>query len=771
MSRDSEGQHSARPAARIRADDWLTPGLLALLLFGFVLAMFPGVVFGTRAFFFRDYGIFSYPAVVYQRECFWQGEWPLWNPYNCCGIPFLAQWGTMTFYPLTLFYLLLPLPWSLGLFDLLHLCGGGVGMYLLAARWSGSRLGAAVAGMAFALNGMMLTSLMWPHYMVVLSWMPLVVLTGEDAWREGGRKVMLAGLAGTMQMLGGVPEIILLTWVVVIGLFLVERPGRAALGRLGLVVFLISGLAAVQLLPFFELLAHSNRDRNFADSTWAMSPWGWLNLVVPLFRCYETPLGVFFPLGQGFTSSYYLGIGPLALAILALRQGSNRRTKLLWVLAVLGLVLALGDRGLLHPVLRGIFPWIGIMRYPIKFIFLPAFALPLLASLALAAWSNPPPEMASQHRRWLITVTGALLATIAGVVLFAKSFPHPNEQWPAIWQSGLTRGLVLLLMTLILLKLQGTGERQHAGLCLALVVLAGVDAWTHTPLQNPTARSTVCQPGMVAEHLALKPMLGRCRAWKDPDTEHLLYFRILANPEADYIGRRFGLCGNCNMLDRISTPDGFFSLYLARQHQIAQTLYRAPTNRFPEGLANFAGIAYVTNPTNLVAWRTRTNALPLLTAGPQPVYLEPNATLMKIQAPDFDAQHLVYLPPEARLSISVTNGTEARILNQRFDTHRIVAEIEAKEPSLMVIAQSWYPCWRAYVDERPVPLWQANYAFQALEVPAGKHEVKLVYQDNTFIVGGLISLLTLGGMGAAWFKGQKPDLPAEAVDESVTTRS
>ena len=55
------------------------------------------------------------------RESFWRGEMPLWNPYNNCGLPFLAQWNTLALYPGSLFYLLLPLSWALGVFCLLHL--------------------------------------------------------------------------------------------------------------------------------------------------------------------------------------------------------------------------------------------------------------------------------------------------------------------------------------------------------------------------------------------------------------------------------------------------------------------------------------------------------------------------------------------------------------------------------------------------------------------------------------------------------------------------
>src|SRR3954462_5964594 len=90
--------------------DWLTPWRFALLLLLLILAAFPELVFGAKTFLFRDYSLFGYPLAHYHRECFWRGEIPLWNPLNNSGIPFVAQWNTMVFYPLSLVYLLLPMP-------------------------------------------------------------------------------------------------------------------------------------------------------------------------------------------------------------------------------------------------------------------------------------------------------------------------------------------------------------------------------------------------------------------------------------------------------------------------------------------------------------------------------------------------------------------------------------------------------------------------------------------------------------------------------------
>src|SRR5258706_9320788 len=191
----------------------LTGPRFALLLALLIFVQFPQVLLGLQTFVVRDYGFFAYPLAHFQRECFWRGELPFWDPYNNCGAPFLAQWNTMPLYPPALIYLLLPLSWSLSFFCLLHLFWAGLGMYFLGYRWTGNRLGASVAGLVFAFNGLSLNLLMWPSHIATFSWMPWVVLTVEQGWRSGGRKLVIAAACGALQMLAGGPETILLTWL------------------------------------------------------------------------------------------------------------------------------------------------------------------------------------------------------------------------------------------------------------------------------------------------------------------------------------------------------------------------------------------------------------------------------------------------------------------------------------------------------------------------------------------------------------------------------
>ena len=146
-------------------------------------------------------------------------------------------------------------------------------------------------------------------------------------------------------------------------------------------------VCAVQLLPFLELLAHSQRDRDYSSAShdWSMPYWGWANFLVPLFRTTPTAQGVFFQIGQYWTSSYYGGIGTVLFGAVAVGRVRDWRVRVLAGLLLLGLLMALGDGSLLYRGVRFCLPGIGFLRYPVKFVILVLAVAPLLVAFGFAA--------------------------------------------------------------------------------------------------------------------------------------------------------------------------------------------------------------------------------------------------------------------------------------------------------------------------------------------------------------------------------------------------
>src|SRR5665213_85389 len=719
-----------------RALDWFTPFRFAILLALLIFAAFPQVVLGLETFVARDYGFFAFPLAHFQRQCFWRGELPFWNPYNNCGVPFLAQWNTMPLYPPSLIYLTLPLTWSLSFFCLLHLWFAGLGMYFLARRWTASNFAAAFAGVAFAFNGFTLNLLMWPSHIATFAWMPWVVLAVELAWREGRQKIILAAFAGAMQMLAGGPETIFLTWLIVFALWLQqfltnESPRVALLWRFPLVVVLVISLAAAQLLPFLDLVAHAQRESGFADLRWSMPGRGWANFLVPMAFGTTHTEGIFFQHGQYWTSSYYPGLGTLWLALLALLCLRERRVWLLLVIAIAGLVFALGENTPVLPALRKLIPQLSFITYPIKYVSVVIFAMPLLAAFALARFQKVQPR--------LLPLGAILFALLAGILFWTQLAPMPGDNQHAALLNGFSRAAFLLLIGTILFAL--TRKASSKLLALLLILTAWLDVFTHEPAQNPAVPPSVYELNLARAKLAMNPQpeLGGSRAMLSPAAALELTRFAVSDPKNNFLAKRLGYCANANLLDAVPKVDGFFSP-TPREFDGLLTLIYSATNANFSRLEDFMGVAQTTAPDNLLAWQARTNFLPLMTAGQRPVFLDDTNTLSAFMRNDFDGNKIVFLPPEAKLFVTVSNQTPAKILKPKFGTQTVDAEVDVAAPSLVVIAQTYYHNWRAEIDGRPAKLLRANVAFQALQVPAGTHQIHLFYQDHAFEIGAAVSI-------------------------------
>jgi hypothetical protein len=728
-------------------DDWFTPVRFALLLGLLLVITFPGILAGQQSFFFRDYGVLSYPTIFYARESFWRGELPLWNPFSHCGVPFLAQWGPMVLYPFSIIYLLFPLPWSLGLFSVLHLLLGGCGMHALASRWTGSRFAGAVAGVLFVFNGVVFSSLAWPNYTVALGWMPWVALATQNAWERGGRTIIWAGLAGAMQMLSGVPEVVLLTWLFLGVLWLVEMMpvGRTVpvsrlqrTRRFLAVIALVAGLSAAQLLPFFELVAHSHRHTGSGASSWAMPAWGWANLFVPLFRCAKSSQGIFYQPGHVFLITYYLGITTLVLAAMALWKARDRRAYLLGAAALFGLTISLGNSGYLYGWLTQMFPVVGFARFPIKCIYITLFTLPLLAAYGIQRF-----RAIDENRRGprAPLICSAAAALVCGALLWiAWQFPIKNQHWSATASNTAVRLLLLVSTVGVLIIVARRVNRWQPLLGCLLLVLLWLDAQTHTPRPHPTIHASHFSPGL--SPMPSPPKLGQGRALITDWAEDRQYRSGVADFSKDFLGKRLGLWCNAHLLEGIPKLEGASTLLVREQAQVQGLFYRNPDTDHP-ALADFLGVTHVNAPEQVTEWITRSNALPLIMAGQKPVFVDGTNGLRSLAADDFDPRAVVYLPASAREQISVTAGASAQISNVDFQRHRITFRVDAAQPCLVTVAQTFYPAWRAAIDGRETPIQRANHAFQAIEVPAGAHDVRFAYVDRKFQAGAVISLASL----------------------------
>jgi hypothetical protein len=119
-----------------------------------------------------------------------------------------------------------------------------------------------------------------------------------------------------------------------------------------------------------------------------------------------------------------------------------------------------------------------------------------------------------------------------------------------------------------------------------------------------------------------------------------------------------------------------------------------------------------------------------------------DAALLRLTKDDFDPTQSTVI--EGSLQGSSPTGKGISPVDIRlYSPLRVVVESESPQDGLLVLTDSHYPGWRAFVDGQEKPILHANYLFRGVSVPAGRHTVEFVYYADSFKAGLLISGATL----------------------------
>ena len=409
----------------IRADRYAGPGCLALLALA-VASLFPGVVLGGGVFFVQDVMVQNVPFRHFLHEALADGRLPLWEPRISCGFPLFAEGQVGALYPPN--WLLAALPpaaavtWSV----LGHLWLAAAATWAFLRALGCGRLPALTGGLTYGLGGYLVVRAMSPNFVAAAALVPVLFWLLETGLARGRPlRIVLAGGVAGLQLLAGHPQAALYgaAAAAAYGVLRAWQLGRRQLAGAVLLAVPGAAIAAVQLLPTWELAAESGRGGGLGYDQF-------VNMSLPPERLLCLLLPDFF--GNSATGSYwgreagffiqlcpYIGAAGLVLALIAVREGESPVRGFFALLAVLGLVLSLGHySGLFHalhevPVLRQ-------LRIPTRFLLWWAFAGAVLAGLGV--------QRLAVDRRPLRTSwvrVCALLALAAGLAALVNG--------PAVW--------------------------------------------------------------------------------------------------------------------------------------------------------------------------------------------------------------------------------------------------------------------------------------------------------------------------------------------------
>jgi len=257
-------------------------------------------------------------------------------------------------------------------------------MMALARELGQGRDAARLAGITYAGSGWFLSALSFYNLVTVAAWWPLALL---GAVRGGRRGIALGGLACGLALLGGEPVAAALGLVPLALAAVSRHRWKRGLATAAGIVGLGAVLALPQLVALLEVLPSTVRGglgmtaRQAAD--YALHPVRLLELFLPFPFGRPTWFGP-----EGIWAVSVLPAVPLFLSLYAgivglwLAAAAVRRHRVWAAIAAVGLALAILG-GAAGPALARLS--FGLFRFPEKFLFWFALALPLLAGWGLEA--------------------------------------------------------------------------------------------------------------------------------------------------------------------------------------------------------------------------------------------------------------------------------------------------------------------------------------------------------------------------------------------------
>lgn len=109
------------------------------------------------------------------------------------------------------------------------------------------------------------------------------------------------------------------------------------------------------------------------------------------------------------------------------------------------------------------------------------------------------------------------------------------------------------------------------------------------------------------------------------------------------------------------------------------------------------------------------------------------------------------------LPTQYTVDTTAKIILKNVRPDELIYESNNPHNGLAVFSEMYYPHgWKATIDGKEAPIYRVDYTLRALSVPAGKHEIRFVFEpqivkigSNLSLVGAILLMLWLVG-GIVW---------------------
>lgn len=770
------GPHAERRALEAQSTAWT--GLAITALCGITLVFYARLWLPNLVLIKRDAFLLFLPIKQYMVERLLSGELPQWFPYEGLGRPFLGIPVTGVFHPMSVLYLILPVPEAYRLSTLLTCLLGALGAFALGRTLGLSRGAALLSGIAFACSGYVVSLTENLVYLYSTCALPFFCAALEKALLKGSAWVAAPALIWASVFLQGDVQtgyyygFIALLW----SAMRPSGPFRETGLRLAVIGALVALLACVQLGPAASVFVASDRTDialfHQQALNWSTHPLRLLTLVASPIggeQHFEDVAHYFFgsrPTGEfpaGFwAESLYVGVPVAGLALVG--AWVRRDLRVLALLGGFALWLALGRYGGLYEGFYHVVPLWSAFRYPEKLMGVVSFSAAMLAGAGCDAWRDG---------RWRVVPWFAV--SVIGLGLWVVLRLETMGAWTAavfqapvglaqevtesaalafLFSAGAAAGVGIAVAAvqrgwirqeLMLLSLMGLVTVDLARANLEAYHTGPVEAATFTPglVEALKRHAGSTGPGhfrlmsfLDVEAVSREPLekwldavgIGSVMARQALNLEHNAQFHLessrgylpgYSQALASFFGRKLDLEG------------------LAR-YNVAYLIGRTAhfqSHRFGKAvvaLVDAYDLALVKNPVP-VKPRAYLSSRPVRAASPV-------AIPALLARPDFLSGEVDLI--EAADAILPGPARDGSATIEQYAPEEVRVRVSTPEPAVLILLDAFEAGWRATLEDgEAVPVMRANALVRAVTVPAGTHLVTFTYRTPLLTVGALGSVV------------------------------
>lgn len=735
----------------------LLPILLLTLIFLVVfLPILTGGVYLISGVSQNDQWLFNYPLKEFYRTQLLQGKLPLWTNLIGNGYPIFAEGQVGALYPLhLLLFRLLPTTLAYNANIFIHFVMTAVFTYLFARNINLSKKASFLSAIVYSLSGFMTIHIHQININMVITYLPLALLAVD---RMVSKRYVWFGVLTTvftLQILAGHIEMfyycIGITGVYfLIRLFLFggDKTNRTYIvlttALFTLSVLFAFGISFIQIAATYELNKFSQRSEGLSIEHASATLWPLETLGMFInprqYELYRVEKD-YTPTGEtvNVQALYgYIGIIPLLLAISAIALSRKKTTIIFASIMFIAFFYGLGRSTQLFAIFWHLVPGLKFFRFPTKILFLIEFCLAVLAGI--------------------------------GFESITTRFK--------IYDRRFKMGYFLIVISLAdLLYFNAFGTRK---------IIDG-RKWLEAPESARTLSEKIGDP--YTERVYTHGMSNIDYAYAT-NREYQMVFRNM-------------LPIDFNMIYKIPTNQEWAVLFLERQSVMNSE--RAKVD-FENGTISLTllhkkalalqAVRYIISDVEIMdPDLVEIKMIPF----PAPVdhifYVGAGEGTSKVQLP-VDGVHIYenkyFYPrvgfvrdaevvdsageafekimeegfnPQEEVVVEALNGNRGiengkNMTNRTNMTYKAYIEkdgqdeveiaVEAEDEGILVLSDTYYPGWRAYVDGREEEIFRANYAFRGVRVGEGKYTVIMKYEPTYWKVGKIISLGCLGLFGIVW---------------------